>query len=222
LVSVPNPKEFGVAVLDDSGRIQKLVEKPEIPPSNLAVAGVYVLKNSILEIIDGLKLSAKGEYVLTEAVELLVEKGNVFGLEVEGWWKDTGRHEDLLDANRLILELIDEQNDGEVINSRLVGRVRIGKGSKVTNTTIIGPALIGENVMLENAYVGPFTSIGDGAKLTSMEVEFSVIQEEAILENLTVRLHECLIGRKATVRGSIKIPRVHRLILSDASSVELG
>ncbi len=222
LVSVSNPKEFGVAVLDESGRIKELLEKPENPPSNLAVAGVYVLKNSILEIIDGLKLSAKGEYVLTEAVELLVEKGNVFGLEVEGWWKDTGRHEDLLDANRLILETIVEQNDGEVINSRLVGRVKIGKGSKVTNSTIIGPALIGENVMLENAYVGPFTSIGDGAKLTSMEVEFSVIQEEAILENLTVRLHECLIGRKATVRGSDKIPRVHRLILSDASSVELG
>jgi glucose-1-phosphate thymidylyltransferase len=222
LVSVPNPKEFGVAVLDDSGRIKELLEKPEIPPSNLAVAGVYVLKNSILEIIDGLKLSAKGEYVLTEAVELLVEKGNVYGLEVEGWWKDTGRHEDLLDANRLILETIDEQNDGEVINSRLVGRVKIGKGSKINNSTIIGPALIGENVMLENAYVGPFTSIGDGAKLTSMEVEFSVIQEEAILENLSVRLHECLIGRKATVRGSDKIPRVHRLILSDASSVELG
>ncbi len=222
LVGVSNPKEFGVAVLDDSGRIKELVEKPEIPPSNLAVAGVYVLKNSILEIIDGLKLSSKGEYVLTEAVELLVEKGNVFGLEVQGWWKDTGRHEDLLDANRLILETITEQNDGEVINSRLVGRVKIGKGSKISNSTIIGPALIGENVRLENAYVGPFTSIGDGAKLTSMEVEFSVIQEEAILENLTVRLHECLIGRKATVRGSIKIPRVHRLILSDASSVELG
>ena len=222
LVSVPNPKEFGVAVLDDSGRIKELLETRENPPSNLAVAGEKKKKNSILEIIDNLKPSAKGEYVLTEAVELLVEKGNVFGLEVEGWWKDTGRHEDLLDANRLILETIAEQNDGEVINSRLVGRVQIGKGSSVMNSTIIGPALIGENVTLENVYVGPFTSIGDGARLKSMEVEFSVIQEEAILENLPVRLQECLIGRKATVRGTDRIPRVHRLILSDASSVELG
>ncbi len=222
LVKVENPKEFGVAVLDGAGKVEMILEKPQNPPSNLAVAGVYCFKNRILEVIDQLAPSARGEYEITDAISGLMKIGSIRGLEVQGWWKDTGRHDDLLDANRLLLERIEPINNGQVENSRLVGRVRIESGAVVKNSTIIGPALIGIGAKLENVYVGPFTSIGEGASLKSVELEFSVIQDEAKLEDIAVRLHECLIGRKAIVRGSSTIPRVHRLVLSDASVVELG
>ncbi len=222
LVRVANPREFGVAVLDDSGRIIKLIEKPKDPPSDLAVAGVYCFKNRILNVIHDLKPSARGEYEITDAITGLMQDGVVRGLEVEGWWKDTGRPADLLDANRLILEGIEPIVKGESINSRLVGRVRIDEGAIVRDSTIIGPVLIGPGAVLEGVYVGPFTSIGANAKLTKVELEFSVIEEEAVLEEIPVRLQECLIGRRATVRGNERVPKVHRLILSDASSLELG
>jgi glucose-1-phosphate thymidylyltransferase len=222
LVRVANPREFGVAVLDDSGRIVKLIEKPKDPPSDLAVAGVYCFKNRILNVIHDLKPSARGEYEITDAITGLMHDGVVRGLEVEGWWKDTGRPADLLDANRLILEGIEPVVKGESINSRLVGRVRIDEGAIVRDSTIIGPVLIGPGAVLEGVYVGPFTSIGANAKLTKVELEFSVIEEEAVLEEIPVRLQECLIGRRAHVRGNERVPKVHRLILSDASSLELG
>jgi glucose-1-phosphate thymidylyltransferase len=222
LVQVSNPKEFGVAVLDSAGQVQKILEKPQNPPSNLAVAGVYCFRNKILGVIDNLSPSARGEYEITDAIGGLMKQGKVRGLEVQGWWKDTGRHDDLLDANRLLLERIEPVSKGQVENSRLVGRIRIESGAVVKNSTIIGPALIGAGAKLENVYVGPFTSIGESAVLKNVELEFSVIQDEAKLEDLPVRLQECLIGRKASVRGNAKVPRVHRLILSDASVVELG
>ncbi len=222
LIQVSNPKEFGVAVLDSQGKVQKILEKPQNPPSNLAVAGVYCFKNKILEVIENLNPSARGEYEITDAISGLMKIGSVRGLEVQGWWKDTGRHDDLLDANRLLLERIEPISKGQVENSRLFGRIRIEAGAVVKNSTIIGPALIGAGAQLENVYIGPFTSIGDNAQLRSVEVEFSVIQDEAKLEDLPVRLQECLIGRKAVVKGSSKVPRVHRLVLSDASVVELG
>jgi glucose-1-phosphate thymidylyltransferase len=222
LVRVPNPREFGVAVLDDSGRILKLIEKPKDPPSDLAVAGVYCFKNRVIKVIDNLQPSARGEYEITDAITGLMQDGVVRGLEVDGWWKDTGRPADLLDANRLILETIEPVVKGESINSRLVGRVRIDEGAIVRDSTIIGPVLIGPGAVLEGVYVGPFTSIGANARLTKVELEFSVIEEEAVLEEIPVRLQECLIGRRATVRGHERVPRVHRLILSDASSLELG
>jgi glucose-1-phosphate thymidylyltransferase len=222
LVQVPNPKEFGVAVLDSQGKVTKILEKPQNPPSNLAVAGVYCFKNRVLEVIDELTPPARGEYEITDAITGLMKIGTVNGLEVQGWWKDTGRHDDLLDANRLLLEEIEPATRGQVEGSKLVGRVCIEAGARVVNSTIIGPALIGAGAVLENVYVGPFTSIGESARLKNVELEFSIIQDEARLEDVPVRLQECLIGRKASVKGSDRVPRVHRLVLSDASSVELG
>ncbi len=222
LVQVPNPREFGVAVLDAQGKVTRILEKPQNPPSNLAVAGVYCFKNRVLEVIDTLTPSARGEYEITDAITGLMKIGTVKGLEVKGWWKDTGRHDDLLDANRLLLEEIEAVTKGQVEGSKLVGRVCIEAGARVVNSTIIGPALIGAGAILENVYVGPFTSIGESARLKNVELEFSIIQDEARLEDVPVRLQECLIGRKASVKGSDRVPRVHRLVLSDASSVELG
>jgi glucose-1-phosphate thymidylyltransferase len=222
LVRVPNPKEFGVAVLDDAGRVTRIVEKPKEPPSDLAVAGVYCFKNRVLEVIDALQPSARGEYEITDAIQGLMQSGTVLGLEVEGWWKDTGRHDDLLDANRLLLERIEPEVLGETGDSRLVGRVRVEAGAVLEGCTVIGPALIGAGARLTNVYVGPFTSIGQNVAMRDMEIEFSIVQDEARLEDIVVRLSECLIGRKAQVKGSIRIPRVHRLVLSDTSVVELG
>jgi glucose-1-phosphate thymidylyltransferase len=222
LVKVPNPREFGVAVLDEAGKVVNILEKPKDPPSDLAVAGVYCFKNRVLDVIDNLKPSARGEYEITDAIRGLMDGGTVKGLEVGGWWKDTGRHDDLLDANRLLLERIEPDVNGDVGDSRLVGRVRVEAGAKLTGCTIIGPALIGAGSQLNNVYVGPFTSIGENVRLNNMEIEFSIVQDEARLEDIPVRLQECLIGRKAQVRGSNKIPRVHRLVLSDTSVVELG
>ena len=222
LVKVADPREFGVAVLDETGQIVRLVEKPKEPPSDLAVAGVYCFNNKILRVIDNLKPSARGEYEITDAIVGLMDHGVVRGLEVQGWWKDTGRAFDLLDANRLILEGIEPGMFGINEDSRLVGRVRVEAGAIVRNSTVIGPAIIGPGAVLDNVYIGPFTSIGANAKLSSVEVEFSVIEEEAVLEDVPVRLQECLIGQRAKVRATERIPRVHRLVLSDASTIELG
>ena len=222
LIQVPDPREFGVAVLDEAGNITRLVEKPKDPPSNLAVAGVYCFKNEILRVIDDLKPSARGEYEITDAIVGLLGRGPVRGVEVQGWWKDTGRSADLLDANRLILEGIEPIVKGDVTGSRLVGRVRVDEGAVVRNCTVIGPAMIGPGAVLEDVYVGPFTSIGANAKLSRVELEYSVIEEEATLEEVPVRFQECLIGQRAKVRGNERIPKVHRLVLSDNSTLELG
>lgn len=223
LVRVADPRQFGVAVLDDAGHITRLVEKPKEPPSDLAIAGVYCFSKALHEITRTLKPSARGEYELTDAIAGLIDTGHqVRGLEVHGWWKDTGRPEDLLDANRLLLEQIEADVLGEVNQSRLVGRVRVEAGAVVTNSTVIGPAVIGAGAVVTNAYIGPFTSVGANAKLNKVEVEFSVIDEEAELDSVPVRLQECLIGRGARVSFSDRIPRSYRLILSDTSSVDLG
>jgi glucose-1-phosphate thymidylyltransferase len=223
LVRVPDPRQFGVAVMDEAGGITKLLEKPKDPPTNLAVAGVYCFTPAIHDVIRDLQPSARGEYEITDAITGLITAGKrVRGVEVVGWWKDTGRPDDLLDANRLLLEKIDDEVLGDVRDSRLVGRVRVEAGAVIENSTIIGPAVVGPGASLIETYIGPFTSIGANARLSRVEVEFSVIDEEAELENVPVRMQECLIGRKATVSGSDRIPRAHRLILSDTSSLELA
>lgn len=222
LVRVPDPRQFGVAITDDRGRITRLVEKPKDPPSDLAVAGVYCFSPRVHEVIEHLRPSSRNEYEITDAITGLMQDGEVRGVEVSGWWKDTGRPEDLLDANRLLLETVEERQEGTVEGSRIVGRVRIEPGATIRDSTVMGPAIVGAGALLDGAWVGPFTSVGANATLRRVEVQFSVIDEEAELTDLPVRLQECLIGRRATVRGSAAVPRVHRLILSDMSSLELA
>ncbi|WP_102128609.1 glucose-1-phosphate thymidylyltransferase [Deinococcus planocerae] len=222
LVEVPDPTAFGVAQLDGE-RITRLVEKPKNPPSNLAVAGLYCFTPEVFEILEHLPPSSRGEYEITDAIQGLIDRGGaVLGQRVEGWWKDTGRPLDLLDANRLLLERIELDVQGTVTESRLTGRVVIPASAQVIRSKIVGPVLLGEGVVVEDAYIGPFTSIGRDSVIRNAEVEHSVIDAEARIECVSTRLQDCLIGVRAQVRGGRKVPSTHKLTLSDASVVELA
>jgi len=225
LVRVPDPRQFGVAVLQQ-GRIIKLLEKPKEPPSDLAVAGVYVFGPEIMEIIARLKPSARGEYEITDAIQALIDQGKaVMGQEIKGWWKDTGQPADLLDANRLLL--VEQPSptpviEGEVEDSQVTGRVVIEKGATIRNSTILGPAHIASGARVEGAYIGPFTSIGPNATVRQAEVEFSILEESAIVEDVPLRLHESILGVGAKVTRRTSLPKAHKLVLGDLSSAELA
>lgn len=222
LVEVPDPTAFGVAELEGD-QIKRLVEKPKVPPSNLAVAGLYCFTPQIFEVLDGMPPSARGEYEITDGIQGLIERGaQVVGRRVQGWWKDTGRPADLLDANRLLLERIEHDVQGQIEGTRLTGRVIIPESSRVTGSKIVGPVILGENVVVENAYIGPFTSIGRDTTLRNVEIEHSVVDADCVIENVETRLQDCLIGVKAQVRGGRTLPKTHKLTISDASVVELA
>ena len=222
LVEVPDPSAFGVAELEGE-RIVRLVEKPKEPRSNLAVAGLYCFSPEIFEVLDGMPPSARGEYEITDGIQRLIERGaSVIGQRVEGWWKDTGKPADLLEANQLLLEKLERDVQGEVTDSKVSGRVFIPASARVVGSSIVGPVYLGENVLIENAYIGPFTSVGRDSVIRNAEVEHSVIDAEARIENLSTRLQECLIGVRAEVRGGRTMPRTHKLTVSDASVVELA
>lgn len=222
LVEVPDPSAFGVAEMQGE-QIVRLVEKPKEPVSNLAVAGLYCFTPEIFDALDGMPPSARGEYEITDGIQRLIERGaSVIGQRVQGWWKDTGKPADLLEANHLLLEKLETDIQGEVHNSKITGRIFLPEGSRVINSLIVGPVYLGENVTIENAYIGPFTSVGRDSVIRDAEVENSVIDAETQIENLSTRLQECLIGVRAQVRGGKSIPRTHKLTLSDASVVELA
>lgn len=222
LVEVENPTAFGVAEMEGK-RITRLVEKPKNPPSNLAVAGLYCFTPDIFEALEGMPASARGEYEITDGIQRLIESGKtVIGQPVNGWWKDTGRPSDLLDANRLLLERLESNIQGEISESQITGRVVIPASTRVVRSKIVGPVILGENVVVEDAYIGPFTSIGNQSTLKNAEIEHSVVDAETEISNLSRRLQDCLIGVRAKVRGGKQLPRTHQLTISDASVVELA
>ena len=221
LVEVPDPRALGVAVVKD-GRITKLVEKPKVPPSNLAVSGVYVFDSTIFDMIDGLEPGAKGEYQITDAIQKLIDHGKPVGYkQVEGWWKDTGKADDILDANRLILLDIKSDIQGEIDNSLIIGEVVVGKGTIVKNSKIVGPALIGENCFIEDAFVGPYTSLGNEVTLNNAELESSVVGNGTEIKDLKVRLQDSLIGEDVTISRRVVHPSTHKLVVGDKSIITL-
>ncbi|MCX6096839.1 MAG: glucose-1-phosphate thymidylyltransferase, partial [Candidatus Bipolaricaulota bacterium] len=161
LVSVEDPCRFGVARVE-RGRIVKLVEKPTDPPSNLAIAGIYVFSSVIFSAIERIVPSTRGELEITDAIQRLIDDGGrVIPHTITGWWKDVGRPDDMIEANRLLLDQLEPQVDGAVDgSSEIVGTVEIGRGARVTKSKLFGPAILGENVVLENAVVGPYVSFG--------------------------------------------------------------
>jgi glucose-1-phosphate thymidylyltransferase len=221
LKQVADPRQFGVAELDEDGRIRRLVEKPREPQSDLALVGVYMFDHHIWEAVEAIRPSARGELEITDAIQWLVTHDyRVFPYIHQGWWIDTGKKDDMLEANRLILDEMEGRVDGYVDrNSQLIGKVIIEAGAEVINSTIRGPAIIGEQTRIVNAYVGPFTAIYHHCVIEESEIEHSIVLEHSTVRGLPHRLEDSLIGRNVDVSRSALKPRAYRLMLGDNSSV---
>lgn len=222
LASVPNPEQFGVAELENN-RVVRLEEKPKKPKSNWALVGVYMFDHHIFETEAVLKPSWRGELEITDAIQYLIHAGyRVEPHIVEGWWKDTGKLEDMLEANRLILETIEGQVEGEVdAASRLDGRVRIGKGAKIIASTIRGPAIVGENSVVDHAFIGPFTSVQDQCEIRNSEIEHSIMLRGSRILNLHRRVEGSLIGMNVHIMRNDRPPQAYRFLVGDNSKIEI-
>jgi len=224
LKEVANPSSFGVAQLAPDGRIICLEEKPAKPKSNLALVGVYLFNNKIHKAIDEIKPSRRGELEITDAIQRLIDTDfHVGSYVLTSWWLDTGKKDDMLEANRVVLdEMSDVSMLGELRDgSRISGRVHVGKGSILKNCTVRGPAMIGDDCVLENSYVGPFTSIGDGARVTHAEIEHCILREKCQIVDFHGRIEDSLIGVNVELSRSTYKPVAFRLMLGDDSKVEV-
>ncbi len=221
LTEVANPQQYGVAELTSDGHIHRLVEKPREPRSNLALVGIYMFDQHIWEAVDSIKPSWRGELEITDAIQWLVEHDRkVFPYVHRGWWIDTGKKDDMLEANRLVLEELTPVVEGYVDrDSQLIGRVIVEKGAEIINSTIRGPAIIGEGTRIINSYVGPFTSIYHHCVVDGSEIEHSIVLEHCTIRDLPHRLEDSLIGRYVEVSRSPLKPRAYRLVLGDHSTV---
>lgn len=221
LAKVSNPEQFGVAELLD-GKVVQLEEKPKKPKSNLALVGVYMFDSKIFKAIQHIKPSKRGELEITDAIQYLIDnKYNVIPQIVNGWWKDTGKLEDLLEANRLVLDSYKQNIMGTIDKiSKIEGKVIIEKGAKIVNSIIRGPAIIGQNSTIKNSYVGPFTSIYHHSMLDNSEIEHSIVLEYSLVQNIK-RITDSLIGQNATVIQSPSKPIAYRIMIGDSSRIEI-
>jgi glucose-1-phosphate thymidylyltransferase len=220
LAQVPNPNQFGVAELVD-GRVVRLEEKPKVPRSDLALVGVYMFTAPIFEAVNAIKPSGRGELEITDAIQYLIDKGyTVSPHVVTGWWKDTGKLEDMLEANRLILDTLERRIEGEVRGrSQVDGKVVIESGALVEDSVIRGPVVIGRGARVLRAYVGPFTSIDAEVTVRDSEIEHSIVLEGSVIEDLQTRLEDSLIGRNCRIHRSLIMPRALRFMIGDNSEV---
>jgi glucose-1-phosphate thymidylyltransferase len=220
LTEVPNPQMFGVAELE-GGRVVRLVEKPKKPASNLALVGVYMFDAHIFEAVKAIKPSWRNELEITDAIQYLVEHGfDVQPHLVTGWWKDTGKIEDILEANRLILETVSGSNKGQVDSaSRINGQVVLEKGVVVKSSIIRGPAIIGENSEVVDSYIGPSTSIQNDCRIVNTEIEHSIVLEKSEIIDVGSRIDESLIGREVRIFRCPPKPSVFRFMVGDKSEI---
>ncbi|MEK6693369.1 MAG: glucose-1-phosphate thymidylyltransferase [Nitrospirota bacterium] len=220
LSRVQNPNQFGVAELQN-GRVVRLVEKPRDPRSDLALVGVYMFDSHIFEAVKNIKPSWRNELEITDAIQYLIDKGYVVHPHmVKGWWKDTGRLDDLLEANKMVLDTLDTRIDGLVDDeSKVDFKVVIEKDAEVTKSTIRGPAIIGKGSKIINSFIGPFTSIADRVTIKESEVEHSIVLEGSSIMNIKGRIGDSLIGRDVEVSKSPLKPKAYRFMLGDYSKV---
>jgi glucose-1-phosphate thymidylyltransferase len=230
LTPVPDPQNFGVAELapsqssnpDEAGRVIRLVEKPAQPATDLALVGVYMFTAGIHDAARAIEPSARGELEITDAIQHLVDGGlRVEPHIVRGWWKDTGRLEDMLEANRLILDNLVERHDGELIDSQVDGRVVIEAGARLERTTVRGPAVIGRGAQLRDCYIGPYTAIGENCSINDAEVEHSILLAGCTVCDLDGRMESSLLGRNVTVRRGDRQPRAYRFMVGDNSDISI-
>ena len=222
LKQVPDPERFGVAALKADGSIDRLVEKPAEPPSDLALVGVYLFTSRILDAARRIEPSGRGELEITDAIQRLIDDGEVVRAStVEGWWLDTGKKDELLDANRMVLGSLRRRIEGQVDEtSTLTGQVVVEEGAAVVNSTIRGPVAIGSGTRITDSYVGPFTSIARHCVLRDTEIEFSVVLERCCVTDIP-RIEGSLLGRDVTLQRTERRPAAHRFMLGDHSQVEL-
>ena len=224
LKPVADPTAFGVAKVMADGQVVGLVEKPSVPPSNLALVGVYVFAATIHAAIAQIAPSARGELEITDAIQNLIDtQKNVSASELEGWWLDTGKKDDILAANQIVLDAtLKSQNFGSVDDdSNISGRVEIGKGSKVISCKIRGPVIIGENCHLEHAYIGPYTSIKDRITIIDTDIEHSVILSDTKITGIHQRIVDSVIGQRVSMKVSPKRPQALRFLVGDDSQLEI-
>ncbi|MCP8309258.1 MAG: glucose-1-phosphate thymidylyltransferase [archaeon] len=221
LKEVEDPTRFGVAVLDEKGNVVKLIEKPKEPPSNLAMVGTYLFSNKIHLAVERIKPSGRGELEITDAIQEMINMSFKVKAEVlNTWWLDTGKKDDILSANVKILdEYIERDIKGSVNNSTVEGRVRVNEGASIINSTVRGPCVIGKNTLIENSFIGPYTSLGDCSQVINSNVEYCVILENALIKDVD-RLEESLVGRSAKVMKNNR-KRAIKLHIGDYSEVEV-
>lgn len=220
LASVKEPERFGVAELD-GGRVVRLVEKPKEPASDLALVGVYMFDAKIMEAVKAIEPSGRGELEITDAIQWLIDQGlSVEPHVIDGWWKDTGRLEDMLEANRIMLDTLEPSVEGFVsTDSEVVGTVVVEKGAEIINSTIRGPAIIGEGTRIINSFIGPFTSVYYGVSIAGSEIEHSIILENSTVTDIAGRIEDSLIGQNVVVERSPLKPAAYRFMLGDNSRV---
>jgi glucose-1-phosphate thymidylyltransferase len=221
LAPVDDPRSFGVAELAADGHVVRFVEKPDQPESNLALVGVYAFDARVHEAVRSIEPSARGELEITDALQWLLDEGHPVASEIlSGWWLDTGKKDDLLHCNRLVLDRLDRRVDGRVRRSRIEGRVVVEAGASIEDSTVRGPAVIGRDTTVKGSYVGPYTSIGADCVLDDCEIEHSVILDRCRVTGVH-RLRDSLLGRDVeVVRGNERPPGV-RLLLGDHSTAAL-
>ncbi|MDQ6694464.1 MAG: glucose-1-phosphate thymidylyltransferase [Chloroflexota bacterium] len=220
LKRVRNPEQFGVAELDD-GRVKRLVEKPREFVSDLALVGIYMFNSHIFEAVNNIKPSWRNEFEITDAIQYLLDHGyHVHPHILTGWWIDTGKLEDMLEVNHLVLDKLAPSVNGFVdSDSQLRGKVIIETGAQIINSNIRGPVIIGAGTRIVNSYIGPYTAINYGCTITDSEIEHSIILENSQLIDLPGRLEDSLIGRNVEISRSPIKPKAYKMLLGDNSKV---
>jgi glucose-1-phosphate thymidylyltransferase len=223
LKEVPDPRLFGVAELNDKGEITRIVEKPREPKTNLAVPGVYLFTKDVHRAIDKIKPSWRGELEITDTIQQLINDGKKVRSHIlTGWWLDTGKKDDLLEANRIVLDEFTKRDlRGEIdASSQVAGRVEVGIGTRIERSTIRGPVSIGDNCHIKDSYIGPFTSIAAGTTIEQSSLEHSVVLEKCSIRNIE-RLSDCVIGRCSVVTKRGEGLKAMTLFVGDDARVEL-
>jgi glucose-1-phosphate thymidylyltransferase len=221
LTRVPNPSQFGVAELSEDGKVVKLTEKPAEPKSDLALVGVYMFDERIFEAAKAIKPSKRGELEITDAIQWLLDNGHtVHPHIVKGWWKDTGKIEDMLEANRTVLDTFERDLRGTTGGETAIeGKVVIEEGAEIIDSVIRGPAIIGRNARIVHAYVGPYTSIGNRCVVEHCEIENSIVLESSTIAHVDGRIEASLIGKNVKIGRTKRKPAAYRFMVGDNSEV---
>lgn len=221
LTKVPNPTQFGVAEIDEHGQVVRLVEKPKQPRSDLALVGVYLFRKAIHDAVRAISPSVRGELEITDAIQRLIDDGHeVRSRQITGYWKDTGRVEDMLECNRMVLESLEPARRGSVVDSEIIGRVVVEDGAVVMRSRILGPAIIGAGTRVIDSYVGPFTAIAEHCVLEDTEIEYSIVLGHSKICGVR-RIEGSLIGREVEVSPSHGPVKAYRLVVGDHSAVRV-